>query len=237
MTLLFAFRWITKKIDGVFYELFVFLFWQWVTEVFVQGALCQNPLPQGVCRLVCVYVLPLLVVQVRFGMSPCGQIGEDQRATSALIFISLMLKWDTVLCSACLNWWDNTQATLRTHASESPPPSPCWGLWALIPIWSGQSKQSEKWWAWFYQELVCQIKSVLLLAAFISIHCLNFELANWIGSRTKGERCVGEHKTKIGRKLNWRFGFIISGGMGWALNCKLIQWGVPEWSRWEINLQ
>lgn len=147
MTLLFAFRWITKKIDGVFYELFVFLFWQWLTEVFVQGALCQKPLPQGVCRHVCVC-----------NAAACGSCVRsdwevDQHATSALMFISLMLKWDTALCSVCLHWWDNTWATPQTQASE---PVDVWELWYRSDLFIMNGvKKKKKGWARFYQELVC----------------------------------------------------------------------------------
>lgn len=130
MTLLLEFRWITKKIDGVFYELFVFLFWQPITEIFLQGALCQNPLPQGMWGgCVCViYNRCLWFKCVQFGMSPCGQIAEHRNATSVLIFISLMLKLDTVQCSACLYWWDNTR---RRHTPPPPHPHPTevWEHW------------------------------------------------------------------------------------------------------------
>lgn len=108
MTLLFAFRWITKKIDGVFYELFVFLFW--LTEV------CVNSHRLRVCVM---YGCCLSFMCVQFGMSLCGQRWEDWHATSVLMFISLLLKFDTVQRSACLNWWDNTP---QTHGSESSPP-------------------------------------------------------------------------------------------------------------------
>lgn len=101
-----------------------------------------------------------------FGMSPCGQIGEDQQhATSVLIFISLMLKWDTVLCSACLDWWDNTWATPQTHASQSrgfvsPDPDLIWSRWTERKMMSSVLSSGCL--------FPIEIKLVILLATFIT---------------------------------------------------------------------
>lgn len=64
MTLLFAFGWITKKIDGVFYDLFVFLFLD-LLRFGVEGAFSYHSL--RVCAGVCV-----LCTAAACGLCVCG---------------------------------------------------------------------------------------------------------------------------------------------------------------------
>ncbi len=62
-----------------------------------------------------------------------------------------------------------------------------------------------------------RIKLLILLAAFISIHCLNFELVNWIGSRTEREMHRGTQNKKIGRKLEIQVCYLQWDGMSLEL--------------------
>lgn len=148
------------------------------------------------------------------------------------MFISLMLKFDTVQPSVYLSWWDNAA---QTHGCEPPSPPPRLG--------SAGSDSDQIWSRWkrMILSIACLFLStttlVILWAGFIGIHCSNFQLVNWIGDKTRREMHGGtkKKKNKRSRKLNWKFSFIISRGMGWASDCKLIHWGVPELSFWEIS--
>lgn len=205
MTLLFAFRWITRK------------WWCIFQVVCVSFSKVSSHISQAqsvyvcVCTAApcsaCVYILERVhVVRLyRTNMPP------------ACWFLSALWRNETGCCAQSV-WTDEiTHKLHHKHTHPHPLSTEVCELWS----WFHLVKMNEKLWR---ACLLIRIEWVILLAAFISIHCLNFQLVNWTGSRTKEWRCMGgtEQNTKIFRKLNGRFWFITSSGMGWALNSKLI---------------
>ncbi len=138
-----------------------------------------------VCVGLCVCILLLLVVHVCAFWNE--SVWSDWGGPTVCWFLSASC-WNETRCCVQPIWTDEITHKLPCkHTPPSPPPR--WGLWALILIWSGRNEPRAC-------LFLIKIKLVILLVAFISIHCLNFQQANWIGSRTKRVRCIGEHRTK-----------------------------------------
>lgn len=161
MTLLFAPRWITKKIDGVFYELFVALL-SMTHWGFIQGALCQNRC-LGPCVKVCVH----FCVCVRI----LEQVHAVRAGTTNMPSVCWFLSgscWNQTGCCVQPVWADEiTREPNHKHKPPSTNPELCelW-FWSDL-IWLDINSVFVSLSNFFQQHLLaCNVWTLRLLIRF-----------------------------------------------------------------------
>lgn len=142
-----------QKIDGVFYKLFVFLFW--LTEVCVQGAL-KSQWPQGVCRQVCaMYGSCLWFMCVQFGISLCGQLwSRDESSDMPPVRWCLSATcWNSTGFSVQPVWTD--KITRHKHGVLGPPDAVVCEFLSWSDLDKGKKDNSPKSLFVFCQNHIC----------------------------------------------------------------------------------